>query len=126
MKYSPTTYAEALKMVLVETPKTELDNILKNFMAVIVKNGDYFQRNKIIDELENIFTKEAGGKVVMIETARSLSDNEIQILKGKFTEKDLIRQKINKLLVAGVRVTVNGNRELDQSLTRKLKQIFIS
>lgn len=124
MKYSPLIYAHALKTVLDETPAGKMDSVLKNFMAVLLKNGDRAQGNKIVELLEDLLTKEAGGKVVSFETARALPNKEFLLLKERFNSNDSFRQKIIPSLVAGVRVVVNGNQELDHSLVRRLNKIF--
>ena len=125
MKYSPATYANALKLVLAKIEANGLELVLKNFQAVLVKNGDQALGDKIVSELEGIFTKENGGRIVSIETARVLPIEELELLKKHFKEKDLIRFKLNPSLVAGVRVTVGGDRELDHSLVKKLRQVFV-
>ena len=45
-------------------------------------------------------------------------------IKHNFPEKDYIDFKINPELVAGMRVTVDGEEELDNTLNQKLKNLF--
>lgn len=37
---------------------------------------------------------------------------------------DIVEEKINPILVAGLKVIVNGERQLDMSLAHKLNNIF--
>lgn len=124
MRHSPLIYAQALKQALAEVSASQQDSVLKNFKAVLVKNGDQFLGDKVVVFLEEILTREALGKVVTIETARPLSSLELEPLRERFSASDLIRFKISPLLIAGVRITVGEDRELDLSMARKLKQIF--
>ena len=66
-------------------------------------------------------TKEAGGRMVHLEFAR---EHE-HIKKFKFKPKDHVWMSINPSLVAGVRITIDGSSELDQSFKRKVNQLFI-
>ena len=59
-----------------------------------------------------------------IETAREMSDSQNELLKHKFSNKDHVEFKINPELVAGVRITVNGEEELNNSLQNKLNKLF--
>jgi len=124
MKYPPLIYAEALRSVLTETSVTRQGTVIEKFVAVLAKNGDLAQGGKIAEKLEGMFVAAAGGRLVKIETARDLPAAQLTKLKGQFGKMDQIQVVINPELVAGVRITIDGERELDQSLARKLRNIF--
>ncbi len=124
MKYSPFIYAKALSAVIAQSTDLEQDLIVNNFKALLAKNGDLVYLDKITEHLENILVAKAGGRVVLLETARVLPESENLRLKSQFGAQDVFRQKINPTLVAGVRITINGSTELDLSLSRRLNNIF--
>src|SRR3989344_8134749 len=93
----------------------------KDFLRVIEKNGDFSRLEKIVTAIEELVTKEAGGRMVHLEFAR---EHE-HIKKFKFSPKDHVKISINPTLIAGVRVTIDGSSELDQSFKRKVNQLSI-
>ena|SRR3989338_3990644 len=111
MKYSPAVYAKAFWEV---RPDAE------RFLNVVHKNGDFSRVDKIVAALEAIATHEQGGRMINLEFARETELAE----KFKFKSHDHVRVAINPALVAGVRITIDGEQELDQSLQRKLNTLW--
>lgn len=111
MKYAPSIYARAFL-------ETKPD--VKNFLRVVAKNGDFQRIDTIVEAIEAQAAKDRGGHMVELEFARETPLRQ----KFTFTAKDLIRTSINPFLVAGVRVTIDGEKELDMSLRRKLNKLF--
>jgi len=124
MKHSPLIYAQALNSVLADTPKGEEAKVLKDFASTLSRYGDIALADKIAEELEAIITTEAGGRMVTIETARNLPEQEMTALQKRFGVKDRIKWKVNPELTAGVRIMIDGEHELDMSFAGKLKEIF--
>ena len=112
MRYSPQNYAQAF---------WEIKPASKDFLRVVEKNGDGSRLDKIVLAIEELATREAGGRMVHLEFARETDLAK----KFKFDSKDHIRVSINPSLIAGVRVTVDGSSELDQSFRGKINQLFI-
>ena len=111
MKYSPAIYAK----VFLETKPD-----IGRFLQVVEKKGDFGRIDKIVEAIEDLTTKEQGGRVVHLEFAR-----ETDLAKKlKFEPNDLVRVSINPSLVAGVRITVDGVKELDNSFRRKISNLF--
>lgn len=111
MKYAPSLYAKAFW-------ETKPDS--KQFLSVVEKNGDFSRLNKIVQAIERLAAKEEGGHMVELEFARETDASN----KFKFGPKDRVRVSINPSLVAGVRITIDGTKELDSSFTRKVNQLF--
>lgn len=124
MKYSSVVYAEAFVDVINKTSKNEEATTLKNFLDVIRKNGDWPGINKIIDAVTEAVVKQAGGRMIKLEFARTVSESLISNFLGAFLPGNHIEIKINPQLVAGIRVTIDGEREFDNSLERKLNRLF--
>lgn len=120
MKYSPDQYARAFIEVFKEVPKDERLGVLKRFIKLVAKNGDLARSSKIIEAVENILIKKNGGRLIEIDVARS-----VRIAMQKlFSSKDKVVLHINSELIAGMRITIDGERELDNTLKRKLEKIL--
>jgi len=124
MKYSPEIYAKALIEVFEKIPSNEKDSAIKRFLEIINSNGDMKRIDKIVNLVSKYLTLKAGGHHVVIEVARELPEKTTKEIVKKFQDHDQIEISINPYLIAGTRITINGESELDNSLTRKLKKIF--
>ncbi len=105
MKHKAKEYAKAL----VDVKKFNL----KNFLRVLEKNGDRKKLKEIVALAERMMYRK-----IMIETAR-----RVKVVWPK-KKNDLIEEKINPDLIAGVKITVNGEKQLDFSLKNKVEKIF--
>ena len=124
MKYAPNIYAQALVRVIKETPKSKHEEVVKNFCDVVRKHGDLGHADKIIEAIAQLETHEKGGKVVNVEFAREMPAAAIKKVIKEFKAHDLVSVKITPALVAGVRITVDGEKEMDGSLQHKLNKLF--
>lgn len=124
MRYTPSTYAQALLATYSQVPATKHAGVIKRFWALVRKNGDMPRAEKIVKAVERFMTHQSGGRMITIECARDISKALLSELRNKFKAHDSVQVKINPALVAGVRVTLDGEQELDQSLQRKLNNLF--
>jgi len=122
MKYAPELYAEAFIQALDESAEhISRDALVARLFAVIEKNGDNARKGKILNAVRRAFIKKRGGREITIETARAQQHID---LWRYFTKEDEIETRVNPDLVAGLRITIDGERELDTSLRRKLARMF--
>ena len=124
MRYRPHIYAQALREVLRAEPPERHTKLLGHFTSLVRRNGDGSYLDQIALELEGLLVREAGGKVVTLEFARPPQSELLSQVTALFTEQDQITVKLRPELSAGVRITVDGERELDNSLARKLRLMF--
>ncbi len=124
MIYSSTLYARSLFLILSEVEPAGHSLIFKNFWKTVLKNGDQSKLKNIIDSFEELVVRSRGGRVIILETARE-SDDLLEKLKRLFKPDDLVKKIINPKLVSGVRVELDHGMELDYSLERKFRKIFI-
>jgi F0F1-type ATP synthase delta subunit len=124
MKYEPEIYAQTFADLLEKTKESEQNNLIKKFVLLIKKNGDLNGSEKIITSTQNYLSKKTGGRIVNIETASKLEDIDLQKITSNFKKSDVIKIIINPELLAGIRITINNEEELDYSLARKLKKMF--
>ena len=119
MKYTVHNYVEAFTQAVKVSPGRAVEGLVK----LLKKTGDIKHSKKIIEAVHKKMVNEKGGKWVNIEVARESAMKKDE-LKRNFSEKDHVDSKINPELIAGVRITVGGERELNNSLQNKLKKLF--
>lgn len=111
MKYSAKQYARAI----IGAKKFNA----ANFFRALEKNGDTKKLKEITVLVEKMLLAKTGNKKITLETARPLQ-KEIRV--GK--KGDVVEEKINPDLIAGMKIMVDGERQLDFSLLKKLNEIF--
>jgi hypothetical protein len=105
MKYKAKDYAKAI----IQAKKADAAVILR----LLQKNGDMKKAKEII-----ALIKKSLYRNITIETARKVQ------MKWPKQKSDLVEEKIAPGLIAGARITIDGERQLDFSLKNKLKNIF--
>lgn len=123
MRYSPKVYAESLNKVLESHPGKK-EEMIKNFTRLLRKNGDVRLLSKILENLKRILVKKSGHRYVKIEFARELPESLVKKIIDKFNKKDWVETSLNPELVAGARITLDDEYELDNSLAKKLHKLF--
>ena len=79
---------------------------------------------KIIGSIEGMLLKEKGGQRVVVETARALDEKILENIRTQFKKEDVVAYKVNPLLIAGIRISINNEYIIDSSLKAKLKRMF--
>lgn len=124
MKYSPRQYAKAFVAALEMTPKGKEEAACRALLALAKKNGDGRGLDKAVQEIERLLARKKGGRSVLIESARAGEPKSRKELLRRLGKNDIVREKISPELVAGVRITINGEQELDRSLAGMLQIIL--
>jgi F0F1-type ATP synthase delta subunit len=124
MRYSLNNYVDAFTQAIAGVSNLEREKLTANFAKVLKKTGDIRNAKKILEAIHKKLVNQAGGKWVNIETAREVSGSKKENLKKQFSQKDYVFFNINPELIAGIRVTVNGEEELDNTLNYKLNKLF--
>ncbi|MEK7187216.1 MAG: F0F1 ATP synthase subunit delta [Patescibacteria group bacterium] len=120
MKYSARFYAKALAEVIHDGKEKDAASHL---VSILKKNGDLKHLPEIIRLTEKALIEKDGGRSVVIETARPIADIEKK-LHSFLKKEDSIETKVNPDLVAGVRVTINGESQIDASLQSELSKLL--
>ena len=123
MKYPAKIYAQALLETLNTSPRQRWDKLIKNCAELIARNGDFSLADKITAAAEKLWTRQNGGRMVTVETARPIDEKLTDQIKNFFAPPDHVDLKTNPRLIAGVRITAD-DKELDNSLAAKLNKIF--
>ncbi len=121
MKYKTKIYAKALAESL-SNKKADAEKITDNFLKLLEKNNDIKKAKKIIDLAEGFLLKKTGNKNVILETARKTDVSNL--IKSLVKEGDVVSEKINLEIVAGAKITINNEKQLDFSLIGQLNKIF--
>jgi len=115
-------YAKALAEVALDK---KIDKKAEaNFVKLLQKNGLMHKAKEIVQMAEDMILQKKGNKKITFETARKITPSQKKMLEAIAKQGDVIKEKINPELIAGVRVIINDNRQFDGSLQNKLKNIF--
>ncbi len=122
MKIRPKDYAVAFVDVYeARVGAKDKASLISRFIALVRKNGDWHGREKIISEIEDEFRAREGGRKIIAEFARK---SALPKFLKNLSAPDTLVVKTTPELVAGIRITINGKREADFSLKRKLNNLF--
>lgn len=124
MKHDPRAYAKALAAVASGplSPAKEKE-IVRNFTRIVTERAGRTQLPKFLAAAEKAMREKTGVRKVSIASARPLknaTDEFKKILRGS----DVIEEKVDAELVAGVKITIDDSRQFDGSLRRKLDALF--
>ncbi|SRR6266481_7483888 len=123
MKYPAHTYAKALSEVVAD-PKTDSASAVKNFLALVQRNGDESHLPKIIEAADRLVRKKIGMRKITVTSARKLSKSAKAFLGDFAHEKDIIEERIRPDLIAGMTIAIDDEEEFDGSLKGKLESMF--
>jgi F0F1-type ATP synthase delta subunit len=124
MKYPVLSYARALASAVTEAGLADQKKIVQNFSDLLRRNGDEAAGGKIVEEAARIVRTKEGLREVVFESARPLTPSQRGSLRGLVKSGDMTLERVNPELVAGVRISVDGEREFDGSLRGKLNKLF--
>jgi F0F1-type ATP synthase delta subunit len=122
MKYPVKIYSKSLVGALTGKKEKEQEKVLSNFVSLVKKNRDESKLKKILEDAHSLYLKKIGKDKIVFEFARS-KENYLKILKSVAKEGDVVEERINPELIAGVKIIINGEKQFDYSLARKLKNI---
>jgi F0F1-type ATP synthase delta subunit len=132
MKYSPHTYAKALVAVLADVrtkrgggdDEREDARIADNFVALVRRNGDEGNLPRILEEASHLARGIGGVRRVVLESARPFTAAQRKHAGTFLTEGDIVVEKVDPTLIAGIRITVNDELQFDGSLRKKLARLL--
>lgn len=123
MRYPIEAYAEAFCESR-EEQKGKEDALIEKFLETVKKNGDWGGIKKIFNLIARKTAVRGGGRFVSVEFGRPPAKKVIQMLEENFSKKDYLEFKVRPELIAGARILINGERELDSTLIRKINKLF--
>lgn len=124
MRYAPEIYAKAFLDVAQKHGASTEQQLAARLHHIVAKNGDLPRMDVILSAIGRESVKRAGGRMVMIEVARESAEKEASRISSVFKKPDHVETRVNPELIAGTRIIINGEQELDHSLRGKLKKLF--
>jgi F0F1-type ATP synthase delta subunit len=122
MKIKSKIYAQALvELMLGNKTSEEETEIADKFLKLLEKNSDLRRVKEIISLAEDLFIKKTGRRKIILETARRVPEKEI--IEKISQTGDIVKKKINKDLIAGIKIIIN-DEQLDMSMKNKLNKLF--
>lgn len=123
-KNNITLYAKALVDILSKTKvkTTDEDRITTNFVKLLIDSGYQNQSEKILELAQDLLLQKQGLRKITFETARKITSSQRKIMEDIVKKGDIIKEKINPALIAGIKITVDG-QQYDNSLLAKLNKI---
>jgi F0F1-type ATP synthase delta subunit len=117
-------YAKALAEALSGkmTPAKEAA-MVENMAALLKKDRQLGRAEKILKAAERFLLKKNGRRHIVLETARAIDTKAL--VRRVAGRGDKVQEKIKPELVAGVRIVIDGERQLDLSLQRMLEELFL-
>jgi F0F1-type ATP synthase delta subunit len=88
------------------------------------KSGDWHNLPKILAAADRELRARTGRRAITIASARNLDTANRKLLASLIRAEDVVREETDPALVAGVRVTIENELQLDGTLARKLNRLF--
>jgi F0F1-type ATP synthase delta subunit len=114
-------YAKALVEVLSD-PKVNDESAAQNFLALVKKNNDEGHLKKILEEASRFARGRGGVRKVTVESARELKVTQKDLVKRFIKPGDVVEERIDPELIAGIRIILNDELQFDGSLKNKLNR----
>jgi F0F1-type ATP synthase delta subunit len=122
-------YAKALAEVISEMGLDKKDlpagrQVVNNFTKLLISSGYEGKAKEILDLAENFLLAKQGKNKITFETARKLTQSQEKILESVAKKGDIVKEKINPELIAGIKIIINDSKQFDASLQSKLQNIL--
>lgn len=125
MKYSPKVYAKSFcEVALRAKSQKEIDRYINNLLSLVETSRDQRGLKDIYSAIEKIVIQKTNSRKLVIESARPLNDENEKKLKLFIKPSDRVEKVISKQLIAGIKVTINDELQLDNSFSRKIKNLL--
>ena len=122
-------YARALAEILSKPASvrtTELqERVINNFVKLLIKTAYERKSKEILDLAGDFVLQKQGKRKITFETARKATAEQKKLLESIVKKGDIIKEKINPELVAGIKIIINDSKQFDASMQSKLQKIFI-
>ena len=116
-------YARALVEAVLK-PEADESKIKDNFIKFLQKNGDMSKAGQIVSLAKKIFIEKTGRRQLTIESARKIKAKQKELVESILRKGDIVDEKINKDLLAGIKIIIDGEKQFDASMQKKLQNIF--
>lgn len=114
------------KEIIKKAFENKLNKDVLNFLYLLVDKGRIGQYEDIITEYRKMANNELGIKEGIIEVPRPLPNEKIQELEKALSKDSLkveLKQRINKSLISGFKITFD-NQVIDASMKDKIDKLY--
>ncbi len=126
MKVNPRYYAKQIITEALKAP-TRQGEIIERWWRQVLKNKHFSWRQRIIQEVNEVWHSLTGERQVLVATSRELNLREqkeiVNDLKKAIVEKFTVAWQVKPHLLGGIVITVDGER-FDFSLKRRLDKLY--
>ena len=124
MRYTADRYASAFLATVGSAPAAKRSPLMRRFVQTVAKHGDLVRINHIIAAIEQHLVKQQSGRWIRVAFARPAPGETLTRFRKRFPAPDHVEVAIDPSLIAGARITIDGEEELDLSFARKLNRLF--
>ncbi len=110
-------------LLLEKHSEAKEEDFLKNLLLLLQENGDMKHLLEIIRLTERELVAQEGGREVLVETARKIPDIRKK-LRHLLKPHDIVKEEINEEILAGARITMNGESQIDASMKSQINSLF--
>jgi F0F1-type ATP synthase delta subunit len=115
-------YAKALAEVLSKKGIDE-KKVVNNFAKLLISAGYERKSKEILNLAEDLLLAKQGRKKITFETARKITASQKKILEDFVKKEDVIKERINPELIAGIKIIINDSQQFDASMQSKLSRL---
>jgi len=116
-------YAKALAEIILAN-KADGKKVVNNFVKLLVSQGLEKKAKEILELTESMLLQKQGKRKITIETARKATAGQKKLLDSLVKKGDIVKEKINSELIAGIKIIINDSQQFDGSLQSKLSKIL--
>jgi len=118
-------YAKALaEVVSKKMSPAEEKKITDNFLKILIKTEQEGKAEDILNLAEDLILQKQGKRKITFETARKITANQKKLLESFTNKGDIVKEKINPELIAGIKIIINDSQQFDTSMQSKLSKLF--
>jgi F0F1-type ATP synthase delta subunit len=97
---------------------------IDNFVKVLATARLLGKVKDILGMAEGFILAEQGKKKIVFETARKVTPSQRKLLNSIIKQGDIVNEKLNSQLIAGIKIIINDSKQFDASMQSKLRDIF--
>lgn len=124
MKYTTKQYASTLLSSLDGKTSKGQGEVIKKFLVVLQKNGDFAKRNQILKEAESQHFKKNGIHRVSVELASEIPANLEKEIEAALGKKIVFEAHKNKDILGGIKILVDDEILVDASARAQIARLF--
>ncbi len=120
-------YAEALAEIIIEKKAEGPERsrrTVANFVKFLEKNNQMGKAKEILGLTEDLLLQKHGKSKITFQTAREMTASQKKLLESFVKKGDIVKEKINQELIAGIKIIINDSQQFDASMQNRLQNIF--